>query len=286
MEMIGSALDIDAVRAFVCVVDLGGFTRAADALGTRQAAISLRVLKLEERLGRRLLERSSRSVRLSADGKDFIEEARGLLNAHDRALQAMAGGPRPRLAIGFSEHVIGASAAELLRPVAASDPRLALEAHIGPSRRMLEMFDSRLLDVAIVRAMDDPAGERLFSDEDGWFAAADFVLAPDQPVPLIVLAEPCAMREIAAAALDGAGRAWRESFVGGGFAAVCAAVVAGLGVAPLARRLAPAGAVEVEGLPRLATVDVVARTRIADPAGRATFQMLRSTLMAQRGNRR
>jgi DNA-binding transcriptional LysR family regulator len=68
MEM----LDLDAVRAFVLVADLKSFTRAADALGTTQSAVSLKLKRLEAVLGRRLLERTPRTVRLSAQGEAFV----------------------------------------------------------------------------------------------------------------------------------------------------------------------------------------------------------------------
>jgi DNA-binding transcriptional LysR family regulator len=62
------AMDVDAVKAFVLAADLQSFTRAADVLGTTQSAISLKLQRLEQQLGRRLLERTPRHVRLSAEG--------------------------------------------------------------------------------------------------------------------------------------------------------------------------------------------------------------------------
>lgn len=58
------ALDIEAVQAFVRVADLKSFTRAAEAMDSAQSAVSLKIKRLEEVLGRRLLERTPRSVRL------------------------------------------------------------------------------------------------------------------------------------------------------------------------------------------------------------------------------
>ena len=61
------SLDVDAVRAFVMVADLHSFTRAAKALGTTQGAISVKLKRLEDRIGHRLLERTPRSVRVTSD---------------------------------------------------------------------------------------------------------------------------------------------------------------------------------------------------------------------------
>ena len=101
------ALDLNAVRAFVLVADFSSFTRAAEMLDVAQAAVSLKVKKLEERLGFRLLHRTPRRVQLSEQGADFINHARALLSAHDRAI-AMESDPRQaRVSVGISDHVAG-----------------------------------------------------------------------------------------------------------------------------------------------------------------------------------
>jgi DNA-binding transcriptional LysR family regulator len=48
-------LEVDAVRAFVMIADLQSFTRAAEALGSSQGAISVKLKRLEERLGKKLI---------------------------------------------------------------------------------------------------------------------------------------------------------------------------------------------------------------------------------------
>src|SRR5215470_19552974 len=106
-------LDLDAVQAFVLVADLKSFTRAAEASGTTQSAISLKLKRLEQRLGRRLVERNPRLVRLSADGARFLARARDLIAAHERALGDL-GEAAARLAIGISDHAAGPELAELL----------------------------------------------------------------------------------------------------------------------------------------------------------------------------
>ncbi|MFY1975085.1 LysR family transcriptional regulator, partial [Achromobacter dolens] len=98
------ALDLEAVRAFIRIAELGSFTRAAEASRTTQAAVSLKLKRLEERLGFKLVERTPRYVELSAQGATFLEHARKLIEAHDRAV-AVVGGTRQRLAIGISDHV-------------------------------------------------------------------------------------------------------------------------------------------------------------------------------------
>src|SRR3954447_23770267 len=104
--MIERPLDLDAVQAFVRIAELDSFTRAAEAMRTTQAAVSLKLKRLEERLGCRLLQRTPRHVQLSARGAAFLEHARELLDVHARALAVFAEA-RQRLTIGISDHVAG-----------------------------------------------------------------------------------------------------------------------------------------------------------------------------------
>jgi DNA-binding transcriptional LysR family regulator len=84
--MMTGTLDIPTVQAFLLVAELQSFTRAAEALGTTQAAVSMKLQRLEAVVGKRLVERSPRAVRLTADGTAFLQNARALIDAHDRAL--------------------------------------------------------------------------------------------------------------------------------------------------------------------------------------------------------
>ena len=56
------SLDVDAVQAFVTIAELRSFTRAAEVLGSTQGALSVKLKRLENRLGERLLERTPRQV--------------------------------------------------------------------------------------------------------------------------------------------------------------------------------------------------------------------------------
>ncbi|WP_312620409.1 LysR family transcriptional regulator, partial [Agrobacterium pusense] len=116
-----STLDVEAVEAFVTIADMQSFTRAAEALGTTQGAISVKLKRLEDRLGQRLLERTPRSVRLSAQGAVFLAPAREFLAAHDRALAGLSS-PRRRFGLGIAAHVAGPEVPTLLARLNDHDP--------------------------------------------------------------------------------------------------------------------------------------------------------------------
>lgn len=207
-------LDLDAVRAFVLVAELASFTRAADALGTTQSAVSLKLKRLEAQLGKPLLERTPRRVTLAAVGAAFLPAARELLDAHERALAALSSAQR-RLVIGVSEHVAVPDLPAVLTGLNRHDPGLALEMHVGMSAGLLAQYDERRLDAAFVRhepGEDPPRDDAtlLFTEPLAWLAAPGWTPRADEPLPLAVLAGPCGVRAAALRALERAGVRWRE----------------------------------------------------------------------------
>src|SRR5436305_13906031 len=104
--MTTKTLDLDAVETFTLVASLANFTRAAEATGTTQSAVSLKRKRLEAFLGKRLVERTPRSVQLTRDGSAFLEHAQALLAANARAI-AIAQPPTYRLRLGVSDHAAG-----------------------------------------------------------------------------------------------------------------------------------------------------------------------------------
>ena len=95
-------MDLNQLRIFARVAELGSFTGAADQLGLAKGRVSTAVQQLEAHLGARLLQRTTRRVRLTPDGEQFLERCKELV-ADAEQLQAMfqpaASGLRGRLRI-------------------------------------------------------------------------------------------------------------------------------------------------------------------------------------------
>jgi DNA-binding transcriptional LysR family regulator len=72
-------MQLESLRVFVRVAELASFTRAAEQLGIAKAGASAAVAQLEQQLGTRLLQRTTRSVRLTPDGEQFVERCQSLL---------------------------------------------------------------------------------------------------------------------------------------------------------------------------------------------------------------
>ncbi|CAH0144297.1 HTH-type transcriptional regulator GltC [Agrobacterium fabrum] len=254
------SLDPEAVEAFLLVAELQSFTQVAGVMNTSQAAISLRLRRLEDMLGHRLVERNPRRVRLTAAGERFLEPARAYVAAGRRALDVFGQEPT-RLAIGVTHHLIGADLPRILRVVSERVTSVTLHLRTAGTRTLLELYDAGELDAIVVLRHDDIRrdGEPLFQESFGWYGSADFDLRSDVPVPLVLQPEPCNLRAMALRALESADIAWREVFVGTGATAVGAAVEAGIGVGLLAQSAAPAGVRQVRSrsLPELPKLDVV-----------------------------
>ena len=74
------------LRAFTALADTGSFSLAAEAVHLGQPALSQAIAKLEDTVGVRLIERTTRSVRLTPAGEEFLVDARRVLDAYERMM--------------------------------------------------------------------------------------------------------------------------------------------------------------------------------------------------------
>src|ERR1700712_3914629 len=81
-------MDLHALRIFATVAELASFTRAAEQLGLAKGRVSTAVQQLESQVGTRLLQRTTRSVRVTPDGDGFLDRCKELLIEAEQ-LQAM-----------------------------------------------------------------------------------------------------------------------------------------------------------------------------------------------------
>ncbi|MCI4589401.1 LysR family transcriptional regulator [Sphingobium sp. BYY-5] len=280
-----TTLDVESVQAFVAIADFQSFTRAAEALGSTQGAISVKLKRLEDRIGQRLIERTPRSVRLSAQGAVFLDGARGFLAAHERAVAGLSA-CRRRFTLGIATHVAGPELTTLLARLNAHDPGLTIEVRLDISRGLLDAFDRGELDAVIIRREDDRRdGEVLGPEHFGWFAVPQFEHRQGEPVRLAALAPSCGVRDIATRALDAVGIPWMEVFLGGGSSVVTAAVSAGLAIGAFSCRLSPPGTVEVSqrfGLPDLPSSEIVLHSTLTDPKSRDALRTLAAAFREHR----
>lgn len=281
-------LDLEAVQAFVLIAELRSFTRAAEVLDSTQSAVSLKLKRLEVRLGKRLIERTPRLIRLSVEGLAFLDAAKDLLASHERALGAFAAEHR-RLAIGISHLLVGPELPHLLKRLCEHDPALTIELRVAGSRELLSAFDAGALDAVIVVQADDNRrnGELLYRERFGWIAKPDWERRQGAPLALATQGEGCSVRAMAVRLLNEAAIPWAEVFIGKGAAVVGAAAAAGLAVALMAYRSAPTGTTDVGpalSLPALPSSEVVLHTTVTDTRGRSALRTLAAAFRAMPAN--
>ena len=82
-------IDFDGIQAFVVIAELGGFSKAAEHLHLTQTALTRRLQKLESYLGLKLLDRTTRYVELTAVGRDFLPQARSIVDEVTRSIEGL-----------------------------------------------------------------------------------------------------------------------------------------------------------------------------------------------------
>lgn len=237
--------DLDLLASFVAVADAHNFSRAATRLGRSQSTISEQIRKLEQRLGKTLLERSPQLVRLTPDGETVLVHARRLL-AMAEELEASVG--RDPLVgtvrLGTPEDFATTHLPDILADFAHAHPGVALEVTCDLTLTLLDGYRRGAFDLVLLKR--EPSGLeeglRVWREPLVWVARSGEALPPpDQPLALVASPPPCVYRKRATQALDRAGRHWRIAYSCASLAGALAAVRAGLGVAVLPKEMAPRG---------------------------------------------
>lgn len=82
-------IDFDGIQAFVVIGEVGGFNKAARELHITQTALTRRIQKLESYLGLKLLDRTTRRVELTSVGREFLPQARGIVQEMTSAVERL-----------------------------------------------------------------------------------------------------------------------------------------------------------------------------------------------------
>jgi DNA-binding transcriptional LysR family regulator len=278
------------LQTFLTVAETRSFTQAAERLGLRQSTVSQHIRKLEQEAGRRLFVRDTHSVTVTADGEAMIEFARNILAANQRAERYFAGSQlRGRLRFGASEDFVASRLPEVLREFVRAHPQVDVELTVGLSGDLNQKLGRGELDLVCgKRRPGEDHGRLIWRDRLVWVSGESALFDPSAPTPLILYPPPSISREIALAALEHSGRAWRIVCTIGSLSGLRAAALAGLGVTVVAASLIPPGLVEIGsglGLPDLGTVEFVlhgAGGVIRGPAAQLADAILASGIRLQR----
>ncbi len=268
-------LDVESLRTFLAVLDHGGMTNAARRLGMSQSAVSWKIKRFEARIGRPLLIRDGHEFRPTRDGRMLLDDARSIVDLHDRAACRLAtSGLTGSVQLGSNEEVDPAAMAEVLGGFRSRHPGAEVEFLVAHTEHLEAAIDAGDLDIALLQVLDDdlrPDDTILWSDRLCWLTSAERPHT-DQPVPLVTFGEHCFYRRVSEPLLDDADVNHRVVFSASSISGVRAAIGAGLGVGVLARRHVGDDVVPWESpvaLGELPIIHQIARTVPGEPADMA-----------------
>jgi DNA-binding transcriptional LysR family regulator len=179
------SLDADDLLLFARVADAGSFSRAAERVQLPKSTVSRRLAALEERLGEKLLQRSTRRLALTEFGQDVLEHARAVAAEVDSALSlALHRQQRPtgRLRVSMPHDIANAALAPMISEFALNYPEVQLEIDLSPRRVDLiaEGFD---LAVRMGELPEDSqlAARRMALFTSGLYAAPSYLAREGVP---------------------------------------------------------------------------------------------------------
>ncbi|TBN47359.1 LysR substrate-binding domain-containing protein [Pseudomonas sp. BGI-2] len=235
--MQASDLEIDLLRAFIAVAETGSFTAAAEVIARSQSAVSQKIIRLEEVLGFRVFERTSRALTLTPDGERLLVGARRMM-VHFESFMRDIKAPATvnLLRLGISENLVPTQLPKLLSRFTQLYPDIQLELTTGLSDDLLTDYETGLLDVVISKrkfSSGTTRGRVIWREPLVWIAAKDYQIESAKPVRLVMMRPPCAYRAIMIEALATVGREWASACLASNLMGVQAAVAGGLGITAL-----------------------------------------------------
>lgn len=162
--------ELSQLRCFVAVAEELHFSRAAERLNMTQPPLSRQIRLLEHHVGVQLLERSSRTVSLTAAGKAFFPEAARILRIAEEATFAArraAKGEQGNLAIGFTSASGYSLLPEVVRRLRECAPGVSLTLKELVSTTQVEALNAGELDLGLMRPhpMNGELESRLIATE-------------------------------------------------------------------------------------------------------------------------
>lgn len=253
-------LPTDLLRAFVTVVDLGGYTAAAQALGRTQSAISQQLRRLEALIGHPLLLSQAGQIVLTDAARLLDPQARQLLRLND---DIVAGFEAERLSgwlrIGVPTDFSNIPMQRAIAAFAAQHSGIRIEVTSRLSRDLRQALAADRLDLALAIAPEDgmPWLVQSFALRPFWALTE----RPDlsRPLPLVRHPDPCEYGDRMRSALRGAGLSWRTVLVSDDVEGLISATRAGIGITALTPSTLAEGlrrADAQDGLPDLAPLRI------------------------------
>lgn len=143
-------MDRYLLRYFLAVAELGSFSKAAARVSVTQPTLSIGIAKLEQEVGARLFERTTRRVSLTPAGSKFLQHARRIAQEYEAALRDVSETPQlKRLRAGMLSTIPGRDLERIVATHARNSGGEALEILDSTERDIANRLSDGRLDVAI-----------------------------------------------------------------------------------------------------------------------------------------
>lgn len=225
-------LDPRLLRAFVTIADAGSFTLAAERLHMTQSTISQQLGRLEQAVGRELIDRAARPVQPTASGERLLGYARRILALQQEA-QTLLSDPvgTTSIRIGVPDDIVTARMARTFARFSEQHREVHLDVTTGLSRDLTRRFRAGEFDIVVVKEPTASADHRAsFPEAMGWFESLDAPAQWPDPIPLVAFPPGGLYREDMFERIERERRHWYIAFTATSLTSVLTAVEAGLGI--------------------------------------------------------
>ncbi len=193
-------MDLDSLKAFLAVAEVGSFSQAADRMHLTQPAISKRIAHLEQQLDARLFDRIGRTVTLTEAGSSLVSRANIILQQvedTERAIRNLSGQVGGQLSLATSHHIGLWRLPRVLNNYVARHPEVTLDLHFMDSEVAHERIVQGELEMAIITlapvSHERLIAEPIWRDELVFVCSRSHELASRKNLNLEMLAEYAAI---------------------------------------------------------------------------------------------
>lgn len=284
-------LDLTALRSFVAVADCGGVTKAAGALNLTQSAVSMQLKRLEESLDLKLLDRSARTIALTAAGEQLLSYARRMLELNDEVYSRLTAQEfEGEIILGVPHDIVYPSIPMVLQHFHRDYPRMRVSLLSSFTTQLKEQFARGECDI-ILTTEDDVGvdGETMVELPLVWIGAPNGVAWRQRPLRL-AFEHRCIFRKGVQEALDRAGIPWEVSIESNQSRTIEASVSADLAVHVMLEDTAPPYSEPIQhggALPELATkkINLYMSDLKRSEATERLRELIRQAYRSNRGSR-
>jgi len=248
-------IDVSLLRAFIAVAESGSMTVAARRLNVTQGAVSQRIKRLEELLGKALFDRAGQGLEVTIDGERLLLPAQRLISLNDEVFGLMTAPEFTGVVrLGIPYDIIFPFVGPILKSFASAFPKVNVELELTNTENLKAALARGDIDLTLTTESHTPKGAELLTrNELIWVGGQGGNAHHRDPVTVISVNENCMFRPPMLRALDGCGKPWTHT-VTRNMDATLAMLSADLGITALLESTVPITVAvlgEAEGLPRL-----------------------------------